>query len=137
AAARLGRPFVSWGGGIALSLAVGLLLHAVASAAVESDARARFEHLAEATRERLAGALVSYGRAVRAMAALHAAGGGERVPDRAAFHRYVATLDLPANYPAIEGLTFAAHVRDGEREPFIAAMRADRSVDVRGYPDFS
>lgn len=137
AAARLGRPFVLWGGGIALSLAVGLLLHAVASAAVESDARARFEHLAEATRERLDEALMSYGRAVRAMAALHAAGGGERVPDRAAFHRYVAALDLPANYPAIEGLTYAAHVREGEREAFIAAMRADRSVDVRGYPDFS
>ena len=137
AAARLGRPFVLWGGGIALSLAVGLLLHAVASAAIEDDARSRFEHLAEATRERIDAALLSYGRAARAMAALHAAGGGERVPDRAAFHRYVAALDLPANYPAIEGLTYAAHVRDGEREAFIAAMRADRSVDVRGYPDFT
>ncbi|WP_137174346.1 CHASE domain-containing protein [Massilia sp. HP4] len=137
AAARLGRPFVLWGGGIALSLAIGLLLHAVVSAAIEDDARGRFEHLAEGTRERLDGALVSYGRAVRALAALHAAGGGERVPDRAAFHRYVAALDLPANYPAIEGLTYAAHVREGERDEFIATMRADRSVDVRGYPDFT
>ena len=137
AAARLGRPFVLWGGGVALSLAVGLLLHAVASAAIEDDAHARFERLAEATRDRLAGSLVSYGRAVRALAALHAAGGGERVPERAAFHRYVAALDLPANYPAIHGLTYAAYVREGEREAFVAAMRADRSVDVRGYPDFT
>ena len=137
AAARVARPFVLWGGGIALSLAVGLLLHAVAGAAIEDDARGRFEHLAEGTRERLDGALISYGRAVRALAALHAAGGGERVPDRAAFHRYVAALDLPANYPAIEGLTYAAHVREGERDGFIAAMRADRSVDMRGYPDFT
>jgi len=137
AAARLGRPFVLWGGGVALSLAVGLLLHSVAGAAIDTDARGRFEHLAEATRERLDGALASYGRAVRAMAALHAAGGGERVPDRASFHRYVAALDLAANYPAIEGLTYAAHVRDAERDGFIAAMRADRSVDARGYPGFA
>ena len=137
AVARLGRPFVLWGGGIALSLAVGLLLHAVASAAIEDDARARFENRAQATRERLDAALASYGRAVRALAALHASGGGERAPDRASFHRYVAALDLPANYPAIESVTYAARVRDGERGAFIEAMRADRSVDPRGYPDFT
>ncbi|WP_306397848.1 CHASE domain-containing protein [Telluria beijingensis] len=134
---RLGRPFVLWGGGIALSLAVGLLLHAVASAAIEDDARARFETLAQATRERLDAALASYGRAVRALAALHAAGGGERVPDRASFHRYVAALDLPSNYPAIESVTYAARVSGGERGAFIEAMRADRSVEARGYPDFT
>ncbi len=137
ACARLGRPFVLWGGGIALSLAVGLLLHAVASAAIEDAARGRFEHAAQAARERIDAALVSYGQAARALAALHAAGGGDAVPDRAAFHRYVAALDLPSNFPAIEGVSYAAHVREDEREAFIAAMRADRSVDARGYPDFT
>ena len=137
AAARLGRPFVLWGGGIALSLAIGLLMHAVTSAAIEDDARKRFENLTQSTRDRLDAALASYGRAVRALAALHAAGGGARVPDRASFHRYVAALDMPANFPAIEGVTYAAHVRDGARGAFIDAMRADRSVDLRGYPDFT
>jgi len=135
AAARLGRPFVLWGGGLALSLAVGLLLQVVAGAAIEDDARKRFENLAEGARDRIDGSLASYGRAVRALAALHAA--GEGVPDRAAFHRYVAALDLSANYPAIEGVTYAAHVRDGERGAFIDAIRTDRSVEPRGYPDFT
>jgi two-component system sensor histidine kinase/response regulator len=136
AAARVGRPIVLWGGGVLLALAIGMLLHAVASAAVETDARRRFDNLARGAQERLDNAIASYARAVRAMAALHAAGGGSAVPDRASFHRYAAALDLPNNYPAIEALTFATRVPDNEREAFVAAMRADRSVDVRGYPDF-
>ncbi|MDY0973707.1 CHASE domain-containing protein [Massilia sp. CFBP9012] len=137
ACARLGRPFVLWGGGIALSLAIGLLLHAVAGAAIEDAAEGRFEHAAQAARERIDAALASYGSAARSLAALHAAGGGDAVPDRASFHRYVAALDLPSNFPAIEGVSYAAHVREKERAAFIAAMRADRSVDARGYPDFT
>lgn len=136
AAARVGRPIVLWGGGVLLALAIGMLLHAVASAAVETDARRRFDNLARGAQERLDNAIASYARAVRAMAALHAAGGGSAVPDRASFHRYAAALDLPNNYPAIEALTFATRVPDSERAAFVAAMRADRSVDVRGYPDF-
>ena len=137
ASARLARPLVLWGGGVALSLAVGLLLHAVVSRAVEEAARGRFENHAQAARVRLEGALVGYGRVVRALVALHAAGDGARVPGRAAFHRYVEALDLETNYPAIQGLSFAAHVRQGERDAFVAAMRDDRSVDPRGYPDFA
>ena len=137
AVARLGRPFILWGGGVALALAVGLLMHAVASSAIEDDARARFDNLAQTTRERLDASLASYGRAVRALGALHAAGGGQQVPDRAAFHRYVAALDLPANYPAIESVNYAARVSAEERGAFIEAMRADRSVDARGYAGFT
>jgi len=136
-AARLGRPLVLWGGGVALSLAVGLLLHALASAAVEVDARRRFDSLARTASERINAALASYGRAVRSLAALHAAGGGQAVPDRASFHRYVEALDLARIYPAIQGLTYAAHVPDAAREQFVAAMRRDRGVDPRGYPEFT
>ena len=134
---RLGRPFVLWGGGVALALAVGLLLHAVAGASIEEEARGRFGHAAQAARERIDASLASYGRAVRSLAALHAAGDGNAVPDRASFHRYVAALDIARNYPAIEGVTYAAHVPEVQRERFVAAMRADRSADPRGYPDFA
>ncbi|MGF6272843.1 two-component system sensor histidine kinase/response regulator [Massilia sp. UYP11] len=135
--ARLGRPFVLWGGGIALSLAVGVLLHAVASASIEDEARGRFDGLARAARDRIDVSLASYGRAVRSLAALHAAGAGDAVPDRASFHRYVAALDIERSYPAIEGVTYAAHVPEAGRERFVAGMRADRSVDARGYPEFA
>ena len=134
---RLGRPLVLWGGGVALALAVGLLLHAVADASIEEEARGRFGNAAQAARERIDASLASYGRAVRSLAALHAAGDGNAVPDRASFHRYVAALDIARNYPAIEGVTYAAHVPEAQRERFVAAVRADRSVDARGYPDFA
>ena len=134
---RFWRPLVLWGGGVALSLAVGILLHAVAWASVEDDARRRFDHLAEGARERLDGAIASYGRAVRGLAALHAASGGRAGLDRVTFARYVAALDLAHNYPAIEGVSYAVHVPDAGRDVFVAAMRADRSVDPRGYPDFA
>ncbi|MBQ5947231.1 CHASE domain-containing protein, partial [Massilia sp. ST3] len=93
---------------------------------------------ARGAQERLNVAIASYGRAVRGLAALHAAGD---TPDgslsRRAFERYVRALDLARDYPAIEAVTFAAYVREGERAAFEAAMRADRSVDPDGYPDFT
>ena len=126
------------GGGIALALAVGAALHYVTAHAVEEDARRRFDNLARGAQDRLNAAIASYGRALRGMTALHAAG---ETPDgtlsRRAFDRYVGALDLAHNYPAIEAVTFAAYVREAEREAFEAAMRRDRSVDPNGYPDFA
>jgi len=133
--ARLGRPLVLWALGIVMALAVGLALHAIATAAVEDDAQRRFDNMARGARDRLEAAIDSYERAVRGLAALHAAGGGQAAPDRASFHRYVAALELAHEFPAIEGVTWAAHVPDGQRTAFLATLRADRSVDARGYPD--
>jgi signal transduction histidine kinase/CheY-like chemotaxis protein/CHASE1-domain containing sensor protein/HPt (histidine-containing phosphotransfer) domain-containing protein len=127
---RLGRTVVLLAGGMLLSLAVGLLLFAVSARSIEDDARLRFDNEARGIQERLDSAIASYGRAVRGVVALHAAGDADGVPELQAFQRYVAALDIARDYPAIEGVNFAAHVPDAERDAFIAAMRA------AGNPDF-
>ena len=136
--ARPARLALLWGAGVALALVVGGTLHVVTGRAVDEDARRRFDNLARGAQERLNVALASYGRAVRGLSALHAAGDTvDGTLSRSAFERYVRALDLARDYPAIEAVTFAAYVRDSERESFEAAMRRDRSVDARGYPDFA
>ena len=125
---------VPWAGGLALSLAVGLLLYRLALGVVEDDARRRFDGVAQVARERVAAAIVSYARVVRGLAALHTA--GPEPLDRLRFHRYVTALDLRAQFPAIEAISFVAHVPDARRDAFVAAVRADRSLDPAGYPGF-
>ncbi|MGI4719992.1 MAG: CHASE domain-containing protein [Janthinobacterium lividum] len=125
---------VPWAGGLALSFTVGLLLYRLALGVVEDDARRRFDGVAQVARERVAGAIVSYARVVRGLAALHTA--GPEPLDRLRFHRYVTALDLRAQFPAIEAVSFVAHVPDARRDAFVAAVRADRSLDPAGYPGF-
>ena len=128
------RHAVPWLAGLALALAVGLLFHSLALGAVEDDAQRRFDNVAQVARERVAAAIASYARVVRGLSALHTA--GDAPLDRLRFHRYVTALDLPAQFPAIEAVSFVAHVTDERREDFVAAVRADRSVRPGGYPAF-
>ncbi|VXB90552.1 CHASE domain-containing protein [Massilia sp. 9I] len=122
-----------WLAGLALSLAVGALCYRVAAGAVEADARRRFETVSRLAQERISSAIQSYARVVRGMTALHAAADGLT---RLNLRRYVKAIDLPTQFPAIEAVSFIAYVPDAERDAFVARMRADRSVDPAGYPDF-
>ncbi len=132
--AQQGASAAPWVAGLALSLAVGALCYRVAAGAIEDDARRRFETVARLAQERVSNAVASYARVVRGMSALHAAGEGPLT--RLRLRRYVEALDLPAQFPAIEAVSFIAHVPDARREAFIAGVRADRSVDPAGYPNF-
>ena len=123
-----------WGAGIWFALLVGALLHMVASRNVEEEARREFEYRARAAQERLATAIKSYSEVTRSMVALFSS---SKTPvTRLQFHRYVALLDLRANYPAIDAVSYSQEVSDAGREEFVAAMRADRSLDPLGYPGF-
>jgi PAS domain S-box-containing protein len=126
---------VLWGAGLWLALLVGAMLHMAASRAVEEEALRRFENRARATQERLAGAIKSYTDVTRALVSLFAA--GDSPVTRLQFHRYVTALDLAANYPAIEAVSWTQAVRDAERPAFEAQVRADRSLDPKGYSDFT
>jgi two-component system sensor histidine kinase/response regulator len=135
AGARRTTRFVLWGAGLWLALMVGALLHMAAARAVEDEARLRFENRARATQERLATVIKSYTDVTRALAALFAA--GERPVSRVEFHRYVDALDLRRNYPAIDAVSYSEEVPEAERAAFEARVRADRSLDPRGYPGFA
>jgi len=125
---------VLWAAGAWLALLVGALLHMGASRNVEEEARRRFENRAHAAQERLANSIKSYTDVTHALVALFSS---SRTPvTRLQFHRYVELLDLRANYPAIDAVSFSQEVEDAERDAFVAAVRADRSLAPGGYPEF-
>ena len=126
---------VSWAAGAWLALLVGALLHMGASRSVEEEALRRFENRAHAAQERLATSIKSYSDVTRALAALFSS---SKAPvTRLQFHRYVALLDLRANYPAIDAVSFSQEVADADRDSFVAAVRADRTLVPEGYPEFA
>ncbi|MCS0806641.1 CHASE domain-containing protein [Massilia agilis] len=122
-----------WAGGVALSLLVGGLLYLLTARELEQDAQSRFEVAAHDAQQRLASAVQSYTGVVRGLAALFEA--GDEVT-RVEFRRYVASLDLAHSLPALEAVSWAPWVQDARRDAFVASVRADRSIDPRGYPDF-
>jgi PAS domain S-box-containing protein len=126
--------FALWCGGVWLSLLVGIGLYLGAAGTVDEDAQRRFDSIAQGTRQRLDGSVQAYAQVVRNLGALFDANGGE--VSRLQFHRYVESLAVREHYPAIESLNYGVHVLDAQRDAFVAAVRADRSLDPRGYPAF-
>jgi PAS domain S-box-containing protein len=123
-----------WGGGLWLSLLVGVGLYLGAARTVDDDAQRRFDSIAAGVRQRLDGAVQAYAQVVRNLGALFDANGGE--VSRLQFHRFVTSLNVRESYPAIESLNYGVHVIDAQRDAFVAAVRADRSLDPAGYPAF-
>ena len=122
------------GAGLVLSLLVGALLYMAAARTTSADARLRFEGLARSAQSSLSERVTSYSGVLRGMAALFRTHGQPLT--RTQFRDYVDSLDLARHYPAVEGASYAVHVTDDRRDEFIASVRADRSIDPRGYPDF-
>ena len=56
---------------------------------------------------------------------------------RAQFHHFVQALDLKTRYPSLELVNYMVHVPAHEKDDFERSVRADRSLDPRGYPDFA
>ncbi|WP_073213498.1 CHASE domain-containing protein [Massilia sp. CF038] len=119
---------------IAVSTLVGLTLYALAQRVVEADALRRFDAVAGSVQVSLGARVKSYTDALRGVVALFDS--SETVPSRLAFQRYVDSLDVARNFPAIEGVSFARWVPEAERERFVSAVRADRSLEPQGYPEF-
>jgi PAS domain S-box-containing protein len=124
-----------WAGASVLALAVGTGVYLGTAHAVDLAARARFDHLARSGKLQLDGAVRAYADVVRGLAGLFEANGGTAT--RLQFHRYVEALGVAEHYPALESVNFAAYVDGGARDAFVAAVRADRSLDPAGYPDFA
>ncbi|WP_229255404.1 CHASE domain-containing protein [Duganella phyllosphaerae] len=56
--------------------------------------------------------------------------------DRARFHRFSAELKLERRYPGFQAVQFVRAVPEDRLDAFVAAVRADTSVDAGGYPNF-
>jgi signal transduction histidine kinase len=113
--------------GALLSLSVGVGLYVSTSQAIESDARARFTHMARNVQSILNGRIKTYADVLRGTASLFLA--ADEVT-RDGFRRYVAGLDLPRHFPAVESINFAQHFSDAEREQFEAKML--QNIDGHG-----
>jgi PAS domain S-box-containing protein len=135
ASRNTGRAAGPWAGGVVLALAAGAGLYAAAAHTVAADVQARFDHLARSGRRQLDGAVHSYADVVRGLAGLFQANGG--TVTRLRFHRYVQSLGVAEHYPALESINYAQYVDDDARDAFVAAVRADRSLEPDGYPGFA
>jgi len=121
------------GVGVLLALAVGMALYAVAGTMVDDDAQQRFENVTRSTQYSISARIKSYSDLVRGLVALFQTTDNM---SRLQFHQYVQGLDIPQYFPAIEALTYAPLVPDSQRDAFVAAVRADRSLSADGYPRF-
>jgi PAS domain S-box-containing protein len=123
-----------WGAGVAFSALVSAALYASAVRTVEEDARQRFSGIAHGAQTALEARIATFNDLVRAMTALFQAADGPVT--RLQFHRYVEALDISHQFPAIEVVSFAAAFDDGRRDAYVDAVRADRSLQPAGYPEF-
>jgi CHASE1-domain containing sensor protein len=123
-----------WAGGVLLALAAGGLMYLLTAREIEKDAQRRFDAVAREAQQRLATAIQSYAGVVRGLAAMYHAGDDV---NRDEFRRYVASLDVARNLPALETVLWAQYVPDASRDAFVARVRGDRSVDAAGYPGFA
>ncbi|WP_229487472.1 CHASE domain-containing protein [Pseudoduganella lutea] len=124
---------LQWGIGLALAAAVGLALYAATMKSVDDNARVRFDNAARATQYSISASVKAYSDVLRGLVALFQASDGL---SRQEFSLYVASLDVPRHFPAIELINYAPDVRHEDRAAFVAAVRADRGVDPAGYPAF-
>ncbi|MGZ5200609.1 MAG: CHASE domain-containing protein [Telluria sp.] len=122
-----------WLCGVLLALLVGTVAFLLTGRELDQDARRRFDGLAQDARQRLETGIQSYTGVVRGLAALFHAADDVR---RDEFRRYVESLDLAHSLPAIDAVSYAAWVPGARRDAFVHRVRADRSLDPAGYPDF-
>ena len=122
------------GAGLVLSMIVSALLYMGALRTADADARMRFDGIARSAQYSLSARVKTYADVLRGMVAAFRT--QDEPLSRRQFHDYVESLGLAANYPAIEGASYAVHVPDQQREAFIAAVRADRSLVPEGHPGF-
>jgi two-component system sensor histidine kinase/response regulator len=120
--------------GLAFSMLVGAVLYTAAAGTVEGDARQRFNGIARGAQSALTARLATFNGLVRGTTALFEA--SDEPVSRMQFHRYVAALDVARNFPEVELISYNAIVDDAQRDAFVAAVRADRSLRPEGYPGF-
>ena len=130
---KIARRYVAPGLTLAAGVALSLTLFAYVRDDVQRDAQLRFERHAADAKQIIERRLRSYVEVTTGLKALFAA---SDTVSRAEFHRYVASLHLPENYPGFVQLNYARHIAGSEREQVEREVRRDHSLESRGYPDF-
>src|SRR5688572_28708207 len=56
---------------------------------------------------------------------------------RLEFHTFVSALDLGLRLPGVQAVEYLRRVRDRDRDAFVASVRNDRTLTIKGYPEFN
>lgn len=119
---------------VGVAVPASILLYVVIKNQVEDVARLRFEREVDNANAVIRDRLRSYGDVLYALRAVFAT--DEHV-DRPKFHAFVKSLEVPLRYPGFVSLNYAVHVMRDAKDAFEATVRADTSLDPRGYPGFA
>ena len=127
------RPSTAWlvlALGMALSIAAAVLV----SRQAEREARLEFDSAVSDAQAAVDTRINDYADILRGTRGLFSA---RNAVSRDEFRRYIDSLDLRQRYPGIQGMVFSRHVTAAQKQAFEAAVRADTSIDPRGYPKFA
>ncbi|MEP7260826.1 MAG: EAL domain-containing protein [Usitatibacter sp.] len=118
---------------LACGVAGSLLAWLMLGGQVEREAGSEFANKAQ-----LAGNVVErrIQRYIDLLYGLDALANHEAALSRHDFHTYVNGLDLGHRLPGVQAVEFVRRVWDEDRANFVAGVRADKSVTVKGYPNF-
>lgn len=103
-------------------------------AMTETVARTQFEHLTSNIQFSTQARIQSYIDILRSTGALFHA---STHVTREEFHSYVNNLKLEENFPGINSVNFAMHVKHAEKAAFERAVRVDASLHSSGYSRFA
>ncbi len=132
--ARYGKPLLGAGLVLAAGLALSLLLWDLARRLLAENCERTLDQQAGVVEAGLRQRLNNYESILLGLQGLYVA---SSEVSRAEFHRYLDNLRLQDRMEGIRALHFTRLVRPADMAAFVAAVRADRSLDDRGYPDFS
>jgi diguanylate cyclase (GGDEF)-like protein/PAS domain S-box-containing protein len=114
--------------GIAFSVAAWFFAESVA----ERDASFKFQSATAAIAANAQARMHSYSDLLRGLQGVFQA---DPALSRAAFERYVYSLDLPLHYPGVRAVSYARRVSATEREKFEKQLRLDPELIRRGVRD--
>jgi signal transduction histidine kinase len=116
-----------WWPGALFSATVGIFFYLVTESWIESDAQQRFVNHALNAKVNLEARIKSYSDLVRAAGSMFHANSPIA---RTTFHDFVAGLDLPTHYPAVEVLNFAEYVDARDRDKVEQRLRKEYATEI-------
>jgi diguanylate cyclase (GGDEF)-like protein/PAS domain S-box-containing protein len=116
-----------------LILIITFLVRGFYSEQVEKENIQKFHFSAERSKDMIENRLRLYGEALGGLQGLYAA--SEQV-NRVEFNYYVNALQLDERYPGFQALSFNRRITHEQKEAFERKVRADKSLDAVGYPNF-
>ncbi len=118
---------------LAAGLALSIYAYFVVTEQLEYNLRSRFEARAVVSLAQIDKRLNDYSNIILGLQGLFLA--SDNVT-RKEFHDYTENLRLKERLPGLQAVSFQRYVRQSQKADFIAAVRRDRSLNGRGYPNF-